>query len=170
MPSVPRRDNSRPPGICGAVEPNGGKPYNRRATLSRDLNAGPLQSASGGSVAQTDTVVSEYAHELIAVPRAHVRVELRQDDNGLALLHDGRSLVECALTSEGMMAAGFVAKALGVNVPALGQSVVARVSTGVLYRAIGISGLDFGKEESYILLERLLEEAELQRGGSSDAV
>ena len=42
--------------------------------------------------------------------------------------------------------------------------------TGVLYRAMGISSLDFGKEESYVLLDRLLEEAEMQRGGSSDAV
>ncbi|MCI0812746.1 MAG: hypothetical protein J4N27_02540, partial [Chloroflexi bacterium] len=62
----------------------------------------------------------------------------------------------------------FLAKALGVSLPALGESVTARVSTGVLFRAIGVVGLDFGKEESYVLLDRLLEEADVQRGGSSD--
>ena len=114
--------------------------------------------------------VSDYYEELVSVPRAHLRLELRQDDSGLSLLYDGRPLVECALTREGMLAGGFMAKALGQSVPPLGQSVIARVSTGVLYRAVAVSGLDFEKEESYILLERLLEEAETQRGGSSDAV
>ena len=114
--------------------------------------------------------VSEYAEELISVPRAHLRMELRQDEHGLSLEHEGRTLVECPLTRQGMMAAGFLAQALGVKVPALGQSVPARVSTGVLYRALGVCGLDFDQEESYVLLERLLEEAEMQRGGSRDDV
>ena len=121
-------------------------------------------------MSQTHAKVSEYTEELISRPRAHLRLELRQDRDGLALLHDGRPLVECVLTREGMLAGGFLAKALGTKIPALGQSVTARVSTGVLYRAIAITTLDFDKEESYVLLERLLEEAELQRRGSSDAV
>jgi hypothetical protein len=56
-----------------------------------------------------------------------------------------------------------------VSLPALGETVTARVSTGVLFRAIGIVELDFGKEESFILLDRLLEEADDQRGASSEA-
>ena len=115
-----------------------------------------------------NTKVSEYYEELVSVPRAHLRLELRQDDNGLMLLFDGHILVECFLTREGMLAGGFMAKALGQTVPPLGESVIARVSTGVLYRAVAISELDFDKDESYILLERLLEEAEMQRGGTSD--
>ena len=114
--------------------------------------------------------VSQYADELLAVPRAHLRLELHQDDGGLTLTHDGSVLVQCPLSREGMMAAGFMAQALGVKIPALGDTVVARVSTGVLYRAIAIAGFDFDKEESYVLLQRLLEEAEQQRGGSSDAL
>ena len=39
----------------------------------------------------------------------------------------------------------------------------------MLFRAVGVAGLDYGKEESYVLLDRLLEEAEMQRGASSDA-
>ena len=121
-------------------------------------------------MSEPHTKVSDYAQELISVPRAHVRVELHQNERGLELMHNGRTLVECPLTREGMMGAGFMARALGVDIPALGQSVPARVSTGVLYRAFAISSLDFEKEESYVLLERLLEEAEMQRAGSSDAL
>ena len=104
----------------------------------------------------------------MSVPRAHLSLELRQDENGLALLHDGRTLVECQLTREGMAAAGYMAQALGARIPPLGESVKARVSTGVLFRAVSISSLDFGNEDSFLLLERWLEEAEMQRGGSRD--
>ena len=66
-----------------------------------------------------------------------------------------------------MIAGGFLARALGVKVPALGASVPARVSTGVLYRAIAVADLDYGVEESSVLLERLLDEAAAQRGGTA---
>ena len=112
--------------------------------------------------------VSEYADELMSVPRAHLRLELTQDDEGLALLHDGQTLVRCYLTRQGMLAGGFMAQALGVKMPPLGESVPARVSTGVLFRAVGVASLDFDADEAHVLLERLLEEAEMQRGGSSD--
>ena len=118
---------------------------------------------------QARTRVSDYVEELISVPRAHVRMELRQDEKGLSLLHDGRTLVECPLTREGMMSAGFMAQALGAKIPALGESTPVRASTGLLFRAVSIASLDYTKEESGALLERLLEEAEEQRGASSDA-
>lgn len=114
------------------------------------------------------TTVSEYADELISVPRAHVVLELRQDDGGLRLSHQDRLLVECPLTRVGMAAAGYMARALGVGIPPVGESVTARVSTGVLFRAVSIASLDFDNEDSYALLERWLDEAESQRGGSSD--
>ncbi len=114
--------------------------------------------------------VTDYANELISTPRAHVRMELRQDEGGISLLYEGESLVECTLTSQGMMAAGFMAQSLGVKLPALGESVPVRVSTGVLFRATSIAGLDFDIEESFIILERLLEEAAAQRSSPSEAV
>lgn len=120
-------------------------------------------------MSEPHTKVTDYAEELISVPRAHIAVELRQDDAGLKLLHQERPLVECRLTREGMAAAGYMAMALDVKIPALGKSVTARVSTGVLFRAVSISSLDFNIEESFKLLDRWLEEAESQRGGSSDA-
>ncbi len=119
---------------------------------------------------QPQVKVTEYADELMATPRAHLRLVLEQNGNGLVLSHDDQILVECPLTEEGMLAAGFVAQALGAKVPPLGESVIARVSTGVLFRVLGVAGLDYNKEESFVLLDRLLEEAERQRGGTSDAV
>jgi len=126
--------------------------------------------AEDGLLSKTHTNVSDYAQELISVPRAHLPLVLRQDENGLALLHDGRMVVECYLTREGMAAAGFMAQSLGAKVPPLGKTVAARVSSGVLFRAVSIATLDFSNDESYVLLDRWLEEAEMQRGGSSDAV
>ena len=109
--------------------------------------------------------ITDYADELISVPRARVMLELAQVESGVTLTHEGKLLVNCRLTSEGMAASGFMAKALGVNIPALGETVEARVTTAVLFRALSIAGLDFANEASFVLLERMLEEAEMQRGG-----
>ncbi len=114
-------------------------------------------------------LVTEYADELIQTPRAHLRLELKQDGEGLSLEYTGQLLARCYLSREGMVTGGFLAKALGVSIPPRGESVIARVSTGVLYRALGICQLDFAEEASFVLLERLLDEAEMQRGARSDA-
>ena len=112
----------------------------------------------------------EYADEIVSVPRAHVRVTLRQGKDGVTLLHQGRALTRCYINLSGMRAARYMAEALGVEVPPLGGSVDASVSTGVLWRAISISCLDLRKRESYPILERLLDEAGMQRGSGSDSV
>jgi len=114
------------------------------------------------------TKINDYANELLDVPRAHLALELSQDEGGLKLHYGEKTLVECYLTREGMAAGAYMAKALGVLVPALGESVKARVSTGVLFRAVGIASLDLGVEESFVLLDRWLDEAEMQRGGVSE--
>jgi hypothetical protein len=119
-------------------------------------------------MAETHAKVTEYADELMAVPRAHLALDLRQDHDGLKLSYQDNVLVECYLTRQGMTAGNYMAKALGVGIPALGEAVKARVSTGVLFRAVSIASLDFDVEESFVLLERWLEEAELQRGGTSE--
>jgi hypothetical protein len=112
--------------------------------------------------------IHDYANELLDTPRAHLALELKQGEGGLTLLYQGKTLVECFLTMEGMAAGGYMAKALGVDLPAAGESVAARVSTGVLFRAVSIASLDLSIDESFVLLERWMDEAEMQRGGSSD--
>ncbi|GBD10951.1 hypothetical protein HRbin23_00601 [bacterium HR23] len=111
-----------------------------------------------------------YAERVLAVPRARLTVTLRQGKGGVTLLYKGRALTRCPLSPNGIPSAVFMASALGVQVPPLGQKVQAEVSTGVLWRAISISCLDFRKPASYVLLERLLEEAEALRGTSSAEV
>ena len=113
------------------------------------------------------SIVTEFADDLITRPRAHLSLNLSQGENGLVLSLGDDVLARCYLTREGMMAGGFLARSLGVKVPPLGESVTARVSTGVLYRALGICQLDFKEEASYVLLDTLLEEAEMQRGAKS---
>lgn len=120
-------------------------------------------------MAETDAKVYDYANELVSTPRAHLRLQLSQEEHGLSLSFEDNKLAECYLTSDGMLAGGFLAKALGVALPALGESVIARVSTGVLFRAIGVVELDYTNDASFALLDRLLEEAEVQRGAKSDA-
>jgi len=121
------------------------------------------------STTRSHSKVADYADEVMSVPSAHLRLELRQDEDGLTLLYDGRTLVECFLTREGMAAGAYMAKALGTEIPSLGSSAMVRVSTGVLFRAVSIASLDLSNEQSFVLLDRWLEEAEMQRGGSSDA-
>lgn len=116
------------------------------------------------------TRVHPLADRLLSVPRAHLRLDLSQDRSGVSLSHAEGPILECPLTPQGMVTAGFVAQALGAKLPPLGESRTVRVSTGVLFRAVSIAELDLSVEESYILLERLLDEASMQRGGSSDAV
>lgn len=119
-------------------------------------------------MADPHTRIDDYAYELVETPRAHLALDVRQDDDGLHLLYQDRPLVHCFLTEQGMAAANYMTKALGVGIPPLGQAVKARVSTGVLFRAVSIASLDFATEESFVLLERLLEEAAIQRTGSSE--
>jgi hypothetical protein len=114
-----------------------------------------------------DAEVFDYADELIEVPRSHLRLKLTQDEDGLLVTHDEHPMIRCHLTRNGMGAAGFVAQALGVQLPALGgEDVLARVSTGVVFRALSIARLDLSNEASFVLLERFLEEAAIQRGAT----
>ena len=111
--------------------------------------------------------VSDFGDGLIEQPRAHLRMMLAQDEQGLVLTYQDREVLRCYLTPNGMLAGGFVAQALGVKLPALGESTLARVSTGVLYRVLGVCQLDYSEEASYVVLERLLEEAQMQRGATN---
>ena len=111
--------------------------------------------------------ITDYAEELMSVPSAHVRMEYSQTNSGEVLTHEGTELVKCPLTRSGMAAAGFMSQAMGVELPTLNETVNVRVSTGVLFRVITIAGLDFENDASFIILDRMLEEAELQRGSAS---
>ena len=105
----------------------------------------------------------EYADQLLEAPSAHIVLRVQRGRSGLTVLHNGRAVTKCHASNVGTWTAAFVAQALGIQLPEVGESVRARVSTGALWRAVGISSLDLRKREARILLRRLLEEAELQR-------
>ena len=91
------------------------------------------------------TKALEYAYELISVPRAHLRVHLKQTKEGVSLRYRGRVMTKVYMNRSGMNAASAMAQALGVPIPKLGESVSALVSTGTLYRVLALSELDYQK-------------------------
>ena len=64
-------------------------------------------------MSEAHAILTDYADELVSVPRAHLRMELAQDEAGLTLKHEGNTVVHCRLTREGMIAGGFLSQALG---------------------------------------------------------
>ena len=121
-------------------------------------------------VDSVDVEVFDGADGLVETPRAHLPLKMRQRREGVVVLHQDRPLVRCRLTRNGILTAGFVAEALGVKVPSLGEEALARVSTGVLFRVLSIARLDLSNDASFPLLERLLEEAAMQRGRNPTGV
>ncbi len=110
----------------------------------------------------------EHAYELIGTPRSHLRVELKQVSDGVVLKHKGRLLTKVYLNRSGMNAAVAMGEALGVRVPAQGQSVSILASTGLLHRVLAISQLDFRNEAAFELANHLIDEAiDMQRRGRS---
>ncbi len=52
-------------------------------------------------MSEAHAILTDYADELISVPRDHLRMELAQDETGLTLTHYGNTVVHCRLTREG---------------------------------------------------------------------
>ncbi len=104
-----------------------------------------------------------YTERLLDRPLRDVPVVLRHSKGGVTLLHKGKALTRCYATAPGKMAAELVAMALGIALPPIGEAVATSVSTGVLFRAVSIAGIDPRMPEVHPLLERLIQEAAEQR-------
>ncbi len=110
----------------------------------------------------------KYGYELLGRPRSHLRVELNQDKSGVSVTHRGRVITRVYLNRSGMNAAVAMSEALGVRLPVIGQSNTGLVSTGLLYRVLAISQLDFRNPAAYELASTLVDEAvSMQRGGGT---
>ena len=69
-----------------------------------------------------------------------------------------------------MNAAAAMAEALNVPIPPAGESVSTLASTGLLYRVLSISQIDFRNEAAFELAANLVEEAiDMQRSGSNQS-
>ena len=108
-------------------------------------------------------MAQDYADRLLSSPSARVEVTLRRWKTCSTLLHKRRAIARCNADRVGTWTAAFMAQALGVDLPPIGEGVTVQVSSGTLWRAVGISALDLRQREARVLLGRLLEEAEMQR-------
>ena len=101
----------------------------------------------------------EYGYKLLERPRSHIRVELNQDKSGVSVTHKGRVITRVFLNRSGMNAAVAISEAMGIRLPALGSSCSGLVSTGLLYRVLALSQLDFRNPTAYELASQLVDEA-----------
>lgn len=98
----------------------------------------------------------DYAEYILSRPRRDYHVTLKRGRTGATLLHDGRAITKCHKSRVGALQTAFLAQALGVEVPRVGESATVEVPSGVLYRAVAISSLDFRKPEARSVLVQLL--------------
>ena len=106
----------------------------------------------------------EAAYKLLETPRSHLRVRLEQTDDEVLLSYRDDVLTGVTLNRSGINAASAMAVALGVDVPASGDAVEVLASTGLLYRVLAISDLDFENPASFDLANHLVNEAiDMQR-------
>ena len=106
----------------------------------------------------------EAAYRLLETPRSHLRVRFEQTDDSVLISYRDDVLTGVALDQSGINAASAMAIALGVEVPSSGKSVEVLASTGLLYRVLAISDLDFTNPSSFDLANHLVDEAiDMQR-------
>ncbi len=102
----------------------------------------------------------EAAYKLLETPRSHLRVKFEQTEDAVLVSYRDDVLTGVALDESGINAASAMAVALGVEVPAVGEASEVLVSTGLLYRVLAISDLDFTNPASFDLANHLVNEAE----------
>ena len=109
----------------------------------------------------------DYAEKLLARPQRNIEVTLSRSEAETTVLHEGNAMVICPNDEPGRLRAEIVARALGVELPDVGESATAGVSSGVLHRVMSISTMDPTDEDIWPLFRRLLEGAEEMRMGVS---
>lgn len=110
----------------------------------------------------------EAAYELLNTPRSHLRVSLQHSAGAVTVIHKDQTLTGVELDQSGVNAASAIAVALGVSVPPEGQSVEVLVSTGLLYRVLALSDIDFNNPVAFELASNLVDEAiSMQRGSGA---
>lgn len=108
------------------------------------------------------------AYELLNTPRSHLRVNLQHADGTITVDHKDQTLTGVELDKSGANAASAIAMALGVRIPPEGQATEVLVSTGLLYRVLAISDLDFNNPVAFELASELVDEAiSMQRGSGA---
>lgn len=108
------------------------------------------------------------AYELLNTPRSHLRVSLQHSAGAVTVIHKDQTLTGVELDQSGVNAASAIAVALGVSVPPEGETVEALVSTGLLFRVLALSDIDFNNPVAFELASNLVDEAiSMQRGSGA---
>ena len=117
---------------------------------------------------QARAAAMEAAYTLLETPRSHLRVKLEQTDDAVLVSYRGDVLTGVELDESGINAASAMAVALGVDVPPTGHAVEVLASTGLLYRVLALSDLDYTNPTAFELANHLVNEAiDMQRGGGA---
>lgn len=112
----------------------------------------------------------ERGEKAIERPKGEMVIDLYHGKTGLTLRYQGKVIARTSASVSGKQLAPYVAAALGVKLPPVGSMAKAVVSSGVMFRVLSISTIDLRNEESFILLDYLLQEAsEMRAYQSSEA-
>ena len=96
-------------------------------------------------------------------PKGEMAITLFRGKTGLTLRYLGKVINRVPASESGRQIAPYLAMALGVKLPPIGSTAQAVVSSGVMFRVFSISTLDLRNQESRILLDYLLTEAQEMR-------
>ena len=108
------------------------------------------------------------AYELLSTPRSHLRIRFQHSEGAVTVAYQDQTLTGVELDASGVNAASAIAMALGIPVPPEGQSNEVLVSTGLLYRVLALSDLDFTNPVAFELASTLVDEAiSMQRSGGA---
>ena len=111
--------------------------------------------------------IQDNAEIVLSRPSAKISVALKRNKKFVSLSTNNNLIARCFSSRVGLWTAAFMAESLGVDIPDLRNTIYNQVSSGVLWRAVGISNLDLKIKESRTILKRYLEEAEAQRASAS---
>jgi hypothetical protein len=111
--------------------------------------------------------IQDNAEFVLSRPSARIAVTLKRNKGSVSLTTNDNLIARCYSSRVGLWTAAFMAESLGVDLPDVGKAIYIQVSSGVLWRAVGISNLDLKIKESRTILKRYLEEAETQRASGS---
>ena len=99
--------------------------------------------------------IQDNAEFVLSRPSARIAVTLKRNKGSVSLATNNNLIARCYSSRVGLWTAAFMAESLGVDLPDVGKTINIQVSSGVLWRAVGISNLDL-KIKEYSIFDGLM--------------